>query len=459
MHKTIWSIAEDLRGSIDGWDFKSYVLGFLFYRFISERFVDFINQNGKKANPNFDYRNLSDEVVSQYQEDYERIVRAIWFFIKPSNLFSNIFNESKKDKSNLNILLKKAFKEIEDSSNWIHDENDFKGLFSDIDFDSNKLWSTVAEKNKKIYKVMNAINELDLSHNWNTIDVFGDAYEFLMTMYAANAGKSGGDFFTPQEVSELLAKIVIWDRKEVDRVYDPTCGSGSLLLKFAKVLGDKNIKTWFYGQELNLTTYNLCRINMILHGVPYNKFDIRYGDTLIHPSKQHNKEWLFDAIVSNPPYSTKWEWDKNSLILEDERFKKVGALAPASKADLAFTMHMLHLLSNNGTAAIVEFPGVLYRNWSEQRIREYLLKNNFIDTVIQLPSDLFFWTSIATCILVLKKNKKDNNVLFIDASKEYKRVWNKNKLLLNNQNHILSIIKNREEEQYFSKLVDKWFFS
>jgi type I restriction enzyme M protein len=286
----------------------------------------------------------------------------------------------------------------------------------------------------------------------NTIDAFGDAYEFLMTMYASTAGKSGGEFFTPQEVSELLAEITTVGKKEVNKVYDPACGSGSLLLKFAKVLGKENVRQGFYGQEINLTTYNLCRINMFLHDINYNNFDVAHGDTLTDP--KHWDDEPFDAIVSNPPYSIRWDGDANPLLINDPRFSPAGVLAPKSKADLAFTMHMLSWLSTSGTAAIVEFPGVLYRGGAEGKIRKYLVDNNYIDAVIQLPPDLFFGTTIATCIIVLKKSKKDNRTLFIDASAEFVRGGNKNKLSEKNRLKILDTFSARKDAEYFAKLVD-----
>ena len=318
-----------------------------------------------------------------------------------------------------------------------------KGLFADLDVNSPKLGNTVQERNEKLVKMLNEIGDLKLGdYQDNTIDTFGDAYEFLMTMYASNAGKSGGEFFTPQEVGELLAKITLIGKTEVNKVYDPACGSGSLLLKFAKVLGKENVKQGFYGQEINLTTYNLCRINMFLHDINYNNFNIERGDTLIHPA--HWDEEPFDAIVSNPPYSIKWAGKSNPLLINDPRFAPAGILAPESKADLAFTMHMLSWLSSKGTAAIVEFPGVLYRGGAEQKIRKYLIDNNFVDAVIQLPGDLFFGTSIATCIIVLKKNKADNNILFVDATNECIRTTNKNKLSDINIDNIISTLKSRQ---------------
>ncbi len=436
LHKAIWKIANDLRGSVDGWDFKQYVLGFLFYRFISENLTNYINK--LEPDDNFDYAKLSDE-----QAEYGRneTLKEKGFYILPSELFCNVRKKAKTD-DDLNVTLNNIFNNIENSAKGTDSEEDMKGLFDDIDVNSNKLGNTVKERNDKLVKIIDSIGELPLgNYQDNTIDVFGDAYEYLMTMYASNAGKSGGEFFTPQEVGELLARITLMDKKEVNKVYDPCCGSGGLLLKFAKILGKENVKDGFYGQEVNLTTYNLARINMFLHDINYNKFNIARGDTLIDP--KHWDDEPFDAIVSNPPYSIKWEGKSNPLLINDERFAPAGILAPESKADLAFTMHMLSWLSAKGTAAIVEFPGVLYRGGAEGKIRKYLIDNNFVDTVIQLPSDLFFGTSIATCILVLKKNKTDNSILFVDASEEFIRNTNKNKLSDANIDNILSLLKNR----------------
>ncbi|MGN1311880.1 MAG: type I restriction-modification system subunit M [Bacilli bacterium] len=439
LHKTIWKMANDLRGSVDGWDFKQYVLGLLFYRFISENIEHYVNENQRKAGlSNFEYRNISDEEALLGKK---QILEEKGLFILPSELFCNI-RKNAKNNENLNVTIANIFDNIESSARGTASENDVKGLFDDFDVKGNKLGNTVEEKNEKLVKMLDAIGDLKLGdYQDNTIDTFGDAYEYLMTMYASNAGKSGGEFFTPQEVGELLARIVIMDKKEINKVYDPACGSGGLLLKFAKILGKENVKQGFFGQEINLTTYNLARINMFLHDINYNKFSIVRGDTLIHPA--HWDDEPFDAIVSNPPYSIRWAGKSNSLLINDERFSPAGVLAPESKADLAFTMHMLSWLSPKGTAAIVEFPGVLYRGGAEQKIRKYMIDNNFVDTVIQLPSDLFFGTSIATCILVLKKNKIDNNILFVDASNEFIRNTNKNKLSDENINNIIELIKNR----------------
>lgn len=449
LHKMIWRIANDLRGSVDGWDFKSYVLGMLFYRFISENLTAYINQGEHEAgDASFDYAKLRDEDATFARGE---VVAEKGFFIVPSELFANVRRAAKGDE-NLNETLERVFKNIEGSALGTDSEHDLKGLFDDLDVNSNKLGATVARRNEKLVKLLDAVGDLPLGRfEDNSIDLFGDAYEYLMQMYAANAGKSGGEYYTPQEVSELLARITVLGKTQVNKVYDPAVGSGSLLLKFAKVLGKENVRQGFYGQEINLTTYNLARINMFLHDVNYSDFNLAHGDTLIDP--QHWDEEPFEAIVSNPPYSIKWDGDANPLLINDERFSPAGVLAPKSKADLAFTMHMLSWLAVNGTAAIVEFPGVLYRGGAEQKIRKYLVDNNYVDTVIQLPADLFFGTTIATCILVLKKSKSDNDVLFINASKEFNRVGNKNKLTPDHQKNILDAVAARTDAQHFATRV------
>jgi len=450
LHKTIWRIANDLRGSVDGWDFKSYVLGMLFYRFISENLTNYLNVQEHKAGfPDFDYTNLSDEDAEFGRKE---TVREKGFYILPSDLFANVRRKARHD-ANLNETLSRVFKDIEGSAVGTDSEDDIKGLFDDLDVNSGKLGPTVTKRNERLVKLLEAIGDLSFgTFSENSIDAFGDAYEYLMTMYASGAGKSGGEFFTPQEVSELLARITVIGKTEVNKVYDPACGSGSLLLKFAKVLGHDKVRQGFFGQEINLTTYNLCRINMFLHDINYEKFDIAHGDTLTDPA--HWDDEPFEAIVSNPPYSINWEGDANPLLINDPRFAPAGVLAPKSKADLAFTMHMLHWLAVDGTAAIVEFPGVLYRGGAEQKIRKYLIDNNYVDTVIQLPSDLFFGTTIATCIIVLKKSKQDNKTLFIDAAAEFVRCGVKNKLTDTNQQKILDTIIAREDVEHFAKLVD-----
>jgi len=449
LHSTIWKIANDLRGSVDGWDFKQYVLGMLFYRFISENLSNYINSEERRTGAKgFNYADLSDDAAEFGRAD---TVKEKGFYILPSELFENVRKRAKNEE-NLNEILSGIFRNIENSAKGADSEDDIKGLFDDLDVNSNKLGHTVAKRNERLVKLLDAIGNLEVGrYEDNTIDAFGDTYEYLMGMYASSAGKSGGEFFTPQEVSELLARITVVGKKEVNKVYDPACGSGSLLLKFAKVLGKENVRQGFFGQEINLTTYNLCRINMYLHDINYEKFDIAHGDTLTDPA--HWDDEPFDAIVSNPPYSINWEGDANPILINDPRFSPAGVLAPKSKADLAFTMHILSWLSTSGTAAIVEFPGVLYRGGAEAKIRKYLIDNNFVDAVIQLPPDLFFGTTISTCIVVLKKSKKDNSTLFINASAEFIRGGNKNKLSQANQDKILEAFTNREDIEYFGKLV------
>lgn len=449
LHATIWKIANDLRGSVDGWDFKQYVLGILFYRFISENLTNYINAEERRTGAaDFDYASLSDDAAEFGRAD---TVKEKGFYILPSELFDNVRKRA-KDEDNLNEILSGIFRNIENSAKGADSEDDIKGLFDDLDVNSSKLGHTVAKRNERLVKLLDAIGSLEVGrYEDNTIDAFGDAYEYLMTMYASSAGKSGGEFFTPQEVSELLARITVVEKTEVNKVYDPACGSGSLLLKFAKVLGKDNVRQGFFGQEINLTTYNLCRINMYLHDINYEKFDIAHGDTLTDPA--HWDDEPFDAIVSNPPYSINWEGDANPLLINDPRFSPAGVLAPKSKADLAFTLHILNWLSTSGTAAIVEFPGVLYRGGAEAKIRKYLIDNNFVDAVIQLPPDLFFGTGISTCIVVLKKSKKDNSTLFVNASAEFVRGGNKNKLSQANQDKILDAFTKREDIEHFGKLV------
>lgn len=449
LHKAIWNIANDLRGSVDGWDFKQYVLGIMFYRYISENITSYINNGEHEAGDlNFDYAMIPDVQAEELRED---MVKTKGFFILPSQLFCNVRKNAYRNKD-LNETLERVFKSIEASAKGTESEDDFSGLFDDIDVNSNKLGATVGKRNEKLVKLLDGIGDMKLgNYQDNTIDAFGDAYEFLMGMYASNAGKSGGEYYTPQEVSELLTRLTVIGKKEVNKVYDPACGSGSLLLNFAKVLGKDNVRQGFYGQEINLTTYNLCRINMFLHDIGFDKFNIACEDTLTAP--QHWDEEPFEAIVSNPPYSIKWVGDDNPLLINDTRFSPAGVLAPKSKADMAFIMHSLSWLATNGTAAIVCFPGIFYRGGAEQRIRKYLIDNNFIDAIIQLPDNLFFGTSIATCIMVMKKSKLDNNVLFIDATKQSEKVTNNNKLTPVNIKNILDYFTNRQDVEHICSLV------
>lgn len=449
LHKAIWSIADDLRGSVDGWDFKQYILGIMFYRYISENITNYINEGERKAGEtSFDYAKLTD---SEADTERKNLVKEKGFFILPSELFCNVCKKAKDD-DNLNETLESIFNNIENSAKGAESEDDFSGLFDDIDVNSNKLGATVVKRNEKLVKILDGIASINLGkYQENKIDAFGDAYEFLMSMYASNAGKSGGEFYTPQEVSELLTKLAIVGKKSVNKVYDPACGSGSLLLKSAKILGKDNVRNGFYGQEINLTTYNLCRINMFLHDIGYDKFDIACEDTLTSP--QHWDDEPFEVIVSNPPYSIKWAGDENSLLINDPRYSPAGVLAPKSKADFAFIMHSLSWLATNGTASIVCFPGILYRGGAEQKIRKYLIDNNFVDSIIQLPDNLFFGTSIATCIMVLKKSKKDNSTLFIDATNECIKVTNNNKLTDENIDNIVKIFTDRVDKEYVARLV------
>lgn len=448
LHRAIWKIANELRGSVDGWDFKSYVLGMLFYRFISEDITRYANKlvadTGVKG---FNYEDIPDATALNARE---QLLEEKGYFILPSELFNNVRKHAAAD-HDLNITLPRIFRNIEASANGRPSEPDLKGLFSDLDINSNKLGATVEQRNTKVINILNAIGEMNLGNSLDQTnnDTFGDAYEYLMTMYASNAGKSGGEFFTPQEVSRLLALIARNNRAHLRRAYDPACGSGSLLLQFKKLMA--NDCPPLFGQEINLTTYNLCRINMFLHGLEFSKFDIKQGDTLIDP--KHWDDEPFDAIVSNPPYSVKWAGKSNPILINDPRFSPAGVLAPESKADLAFTMHMLSWLATDGVAAIVEFPGVLYRGGAEQKIREYLVSNNYVDTIIQLPENLFFGVSISTCIIVLKKSKADASVLFVDASKEFVHEGNKNKLSDQNIAHIFQTVVERKPVAHFATLA------
>lgn len=475
LYRTIWTLANELRGSVDGWDFKQYVLGMLFYRYISENLTSYINKGEwDSGNNEFDYAKIDDDIAESIRDE---MVQEKGFFIKPTELFNNLLLKIKKEDKdvkeksgkngkeieisdldeNLNEKLQEIFKNIEASAIGSPSEENFKGLFDDIDVNSNKLGPTVIKRNKRLKKLITVIGDMNLGDfQDNSIDAFGDTYEYLMAMYASNAGKSGGEFFTPQEVSELLTRIALLDnngniKSEVNKVYDPAVGSGSLLLKFAKILGKDNVRNGFFGQEINITTYNLCRINMFLHDIDYDKFSIEYGDTLVDP--KHWDEEPFEAIVSNPPYSIKWEGSDNGLLINDPRFAPAGVLAPKSKADFAFIMHCLHWLATNGTAAIVCFPGIMYRGGAEKKIRKYLIENNYIESIIQLPDNLFYGTNIATCIMVLKKSKIDNKTLFIDASKESIKATNSNRLDSKNIENILNVYKNRKTEAHLATLV------
>lgn len=451
LHRKIWAIADNVRGAVDGWDFKQYILGILFYRFISENITEFFNAAEREAGDlDFNYAEISDE---EAEKDFRpNTVEDKGFFILPSQLFENVVKNA-SDNENLNTDLANIFKAIEGSAVGFASEDAIKGLFEDVDTTSNRLGGTVAEKNKRLTDILKGIAEINFGDfQSNDIDAFGDAYEYLISNYASKAGKSGGEFFTPQTVSKLLARLVMDGKTSINKVYDPTCGSGSLLLQMKKQFEDHIIEDGFYGQEINMTNFNLARMNMFLHNVNYNNFSIKRGDTLLNPL--HNEEKPFDAIVSNPPYSIKWVGDADPTLINDERFAPAGKLAPKSYADFAFIMHALSYLSSKGRAAIVCFPGIFYRKGAERTIREYLIDNNFIDCVIQLPENLFFGTSIATCILVMSKNKTENKVLFIDASKEFKKETNNNILEEKNIEAIVEEFRNRTDVEYFSRYVD-----
>lgn len=451
LHRKIWAIADDVRGAVDGWDFKQYILGILFYRFISENITEFFNSAEREAGDlSFDYAELSDE---EAEIDFRpNTVEDKGFFILPSQLFENVVKNAKTNE-NLNTDLANIFKDIEGSAVGFPSEEAIKGLFEDVDTTSNRLGGTVAEKNKRLSDILNGIANIEFGKfENNDIDAFGDAYEYLISNYASNAGKSGGEFFTPQTVSKLLARLVMDEKTNINKVYDPTCGSGSLLLQMKKQFDEHIIDEGFFGQEINMTNFNLARMNMFLHNINYNDFSIKRGDTLLDP--KHQDEKPFDAIVSNPPYSIKWIGDNDPTLINDERFAPAGKLAPKAYADYAFIMHSLHYLSSKGRAAIVCFPGIFYRKGAEKAIRKYLVDNSFIDCVIQLPENLFFGTSIATCVLVMAKNKTENKILFIDASKEFKKETNNNILEDKNIEKIVDEFRNRKEIEYFSRYVD-----
>lgn len=449
LQRRIWQIANDVRGSVDGWDFKQFVLGALFYRFISENFSTYI----EAGDESIQYAAMSDAVITA--DIKEDAVRTKGYFIYPSQLFSNIAKTANTNES-LNTDLAAIFLSIESSAIGFPSEDDIKGLFADFDTTSNRLGNTVADKNKRLAAVLKGVEELNFGRQFdeNEIDLFGDAYEFLISNYAANAGKSGGEFFTPQTVSNLIAQIAIHGQDKINKIYDPACGSGSLLLQAKKQFDEHIIEEGFFGQEINHTTYNLARMNMFLHNINYDKFDIKLGDTLINP--QFGEDKPFDAIVSNPPYSIKWVGDNDPTLINDERYAPAGVLSPNSKADFAFIMHTLSYLSAKGRAAIVTFPGIFYRGGKERTIRKYLVENNFIETVISLPPNLFFGTSISVNILVLAKNKKNTDIQFIDASGEdfFKKITNNNELTQEHIQKIMDIFVQKENVEHIAKLVD-----
>ena len=448
LQTTIWKIANEVRGTVDGWDFKQFVLGTLFYRFISENFTHFMEAGEEGVN----YAQLPDNIITPELKD--DTTKAKGYFIYPSQLFVNVAKEANSN-PNLNTDLDAIFNAIESSANGYASEHDLKGLFDDFDTTSTRLGNTVEEKNKRLAAVIKGVESLDFGNfEDNEIDLFGDAYEFLISNYAANAGKSGGEFFTPQTVSKLIARLAMLGQSSVNKIYDPACGSGSLLLQAKKQFDEHLIEEGFFGQEINHTTYNLARMNMFLHNINYDKFDIALGDTLLQP--QYGNEKPFDAIVSNPPYSVNWVGSEDPTLINDDRFAPAGVLAPKSKADFAFVLHALSYLSARGRAAIVCFPGIFYRGGAEQKIRKYLVDNNFVETVISLPPNLFYGTTIAVNILVLSKHKSDTQTQFIEASGEdfFKKGTNNNVLLPEHIDRIVEIFSDKEEVQYVATSVD-----
>lgn len=445
LQRRIWQIANDVRGSVDGWDFKQYVLGTLFYRFISENFANYIEAGDESVN----YAQLPDEIITP--DIKTDAIKTKGYFIYPSQLFKNVADNASNN-PNLNTDLKQIFTDIENSAIGFPSEQDIKGLFADFDTTSNRLGNTVKDKNDRLTAVLKGVAELDFGKfEDNHIDLFGDAYEYLISNYAANAGKSGGEFFTPQSVSKLIAQIAMYGQISVNKIYDPAAGSGSLLLQAKKQFDEHIIEEGFFGQEINHTTYNLARMNMFLHNINYDKFDIALGNTLMNP--QFGDDKPFDAIVSNPPYSVKWIGSDDPTLINDERFAPAGVLAPKSKADFAFILHALSYLSAKGRAAIVSFPGIFYRGGAEQKIRQYLVDNNYVETVIALAPNLFFGTSIAVNILVLSKHKPNTQTQFIDASGLFKSATNNNILEEEHIEQILKLFADKEDVPHLAKLV------
>lgn len=446
LHRQIWQIANNVRGSVDGWDFKQYVLGALFYRFISENFANYIEAGDESIK----YAELDDNIITD--DIKEDAVRTKGYFIYPSQLFCNVAATANTN-NRLNADLNSIFVAIESSASGYPSEPDIKGLFADFDTTSNRLGSTVKDKNSRLAAVLKGVEGLKLGNfDAHQIDLFGDAYEFLISNYAANAGKSGGEFFTPQHVSKLIAQLAMHGQTRVNKIYDPACGSGSLLLQAKKHFDNHIIEDGFFGQEINHTTFNLARMNMFLHNINYDKFNIKLGNTLLAPEFKDDKP--FDAIVSNPPYSVKWIGSDDPTLINDDRFAPAGVLAPKSKADFAFVLHALNYLSSKGRAAIVCFPGIFYRGGAEQKIRQYLVDNNYVETVISLAPNLFFGTSIAVNILVLSKHKTDTHVQFIDASELFKKETNNNILTDEHIKKIIQVFDSKVDIDYLAKSVE-----
>lgn len=444
LRNQLWAVANTLRGNMSASDFMYFTLGFIFYKYLSEKIELFVNEELEQDGISFSELWQGDDAQFKY-DIREDCVNELGYFIEPQYLYSTIIAKIAK-KENILSDLERSLKKIEDSTTGQDSEEDFGGLFSDIDLTSPKLGKTVEDKNRLISDVLVALNGIDFGlQQARDIDILGDAYEYMISQFAAGAGKKAGEFYTPQEVSQILADIVTTGKTRLKDVYDPTCGSGSLLLRTAKNCND--IADRIYGQEKNPTTYNLCRMNMILHGVKYKDFSIHNGDTL---TNDELGDLQFDAVVANPPFSAEWSADEK--FLTDDRFSKAGVLAPKSKADYAFILHMIYHLNDGGTMACVAPHGVLFRGAAEGKIRQFLIeKKNYIDAVIGLPANIFYGTSIPTCILVMKKcRKEDDNILFIDASREFEKVKTQNKLRYEHIEKIVNTYRERKEIDKYS---------
>ena len=438
----LWSVADELRGNMDANEYKNYILGFIFYRYLSEKQEKTINK--ALEDDNLTFKDVQKDTVI-YEVVQKDSLSKLGYFITPELLFSTIIEKTDEEEFILDDL-QKAFNQITNSSQGTESQDDFSNLFEDVELNSSKLGKTPDEQNEKISKVIRKLNEIDFKLDEDESDILGDAYEYLIGQFASSAGKKAGEFYTPQEVSTILARIVTLNKDRLKSVYDPTCGSGSLLLRVSKETKVAD----FYGQELNQTTYNLARMNMILHGVKYNQFDIKQGDSLENPQHLNQK---FEAVVANPPFSAKWSSSKK--FMDDERFGAYGKLAPKSKADYAFVQHMIYQLDENGTLAVVLPHGVLFRGAAEEKIRRYLIEEkNYLDAVIGLPKNIFYGTSIPTCILVFKKCREyDDNILFIDASEHYEKVKNQNKLRPEDIEKIVTTYAERKEEDKYSHVA------
>ena len=438
----LWAIADELRGNMDANEFKNYMLGFIFYRYLSEKLEMTLNELLEEDGINFQEAYQDEELIEDLKEEG---IEKLGYFIQPKYLFSSVINEIDKGREILECL-SNAFIEINDSSFNTESQDDFQNLFEDVDLNSSKLGNTNAEKNKLISGILQDISDIDFELEKDNSDILGDAYEYLISQFASSAGKKAGEFYTPQEVSTILARIVTLNKTRLKSVYDPTCGSGSLLLRVSK---EADVSE-FYGQELNQTTYNLARMNMILHGVKYNHFNIKQGDSLENDMFENQK---FDAVVANPPFSAKWSSSKK--FENDERFSGYGKLAPKSKADYAFVQHMIYHLNDQGTLAVVLPHGVLFRGAAEGTLRKFIIEEkNYLDAVIGLPKNIFYGTNIPTCILVFKKCRQENdNILFIDASKHYEKAKNQNKLRSEDIEKIVTTYAERKTEDKYSHIA------